>query len=170
MPQASQPRRVATRLVLEAIRTELVRLEVLPEDAITWTSTNQVPNWLAEHRLLLRPRGFSSTRAHADGEGRTTGALRRLVDVHCRVRNELDQADQDDIKLLTEDTGYFDLEDAVVDALDIFYPEDEGGNALLAEPMRVIDAQTAESFSTHWVEAFATFEIVYLPPLDQTRQ
>lgn len=167
-----QPKRSPMREILAAIKEELITQEVLGEDLITWAARSDVPKFTADKNIILRPKGFVSRRADQDGAGRIDGPLRRILAVHLRVRLAVDEADRDTEWLLKEGSGYFDLEDSVINILDMFWPHDSDGNALLCEPMRIIEANDAEKDreDNDWGDGTLYFEMLYYPPRDQSRQ
>lgn len=169
MAAQNQPLRIATRRIITACRDRLVNESVLPQDRIMMVArTGQgVPKFQAESILLLHPRGFRSQEYQQiiAAAGEYDSQQQRVLEVYLRLRKALDEPDRDDHWLTDETDGYFDLEDAVVNALHMFWPHTADGNAMLAYPMRYFDSIAPEKFvgDPGWGECIATFVMTYQP-------
>lgn len=168
MAAQNQPLRIATRRIITACRDRLVNESVLPQDRIMMVARvgQLVPKFQADQELLLRPRGFTSMELQQIivAAGEYDSQQRRVLEVYLRVRKALDESDRDDHWLIDETDGYFDLEDAVVNALHMFWPHTASGDAMLAYPMRYFDSVAPEkSADATWGDCIATFVMVYQP-------
>jgi hypothetical protein len=125
-------RKSSLKPVLVAIRARLVaRLTGWSEGRVKVAVRDKVPRYDGDSDVVLRVRGYTTDPGSRDKHDRR---IYRQIDVIVRVRDELDEADQDSIWL--EDVAA-PLEEQVEDALHNWMPEDEERNFLCFEPLEV---------------------------------
>lgn len=158
----SIPMATSIRTILLAVRERLVVKQVLGAPQILFVAQDRVPRFVGKRDLLLWPGRFQPGSQGYDGQGRDARRVIRNLAVIPRVQQSLDQAGRAEEWLLDDD-GYFALEERVLDALDMFLPENEDGTmALLVEPMRIWEgAQPVKGHDPKWGKAALQFEIQY---------
>lgn len=142
-----------------------------PAERVFNAARERVPHFQGEQDLVIRPGPFRSRQEFNDGAGRVATVCVRTIGIIVRTRGMLDTGGQDDIWLMTPDlvdpaTGYFELENDVIAALQDFLPVDSNDNALLGEPMRLIGGseprrETGEK-NTGWGAGRLDFECMYV--------
>lgn len=157
--------------IIQAVKARLMTATGFPAERVFNAARERVPHFQGEQDLVLRPGSFRSRQEFNDGAGRVATVCVRTLGVIVRTRGMLDTGGQDDIWLMTPDlvspeTGYFELENAVIAALQDFLPEDGNGNTLLGEPMRLIGGseprrETGDK-NTGWGAGRLDFELMYV--------
>ena len=109
------------------------------------------------------------------GDGELHGLIERGLDaIGSELHEFQDPVGRDDDWLTDEALGFLSLEDAVIDALQLFQPTNtDGTEFLIIEPMRLVGISNPDKPSEpndKWGSAVQTWEIVYKCPLDQSRQ
>ncbi len=166
----AQPIRSNVADIITAAKAKLIADEVASEDQI-WTvrrRRGKQPSFIADVQLQLSVSGFIPGREN-DGGGRLNTWIRRRLRVLIRTSLLLDEAERDDTRLLDADFGHYALEDAVMNSLHDFAPEDTDGNWLLNEPMRLNpsgDAEQEAANDSAWTQSVLEFEICYTADLD----
>lgn len=164
-----QPKRTSFGEILLAVKAEVIKRTGLPAARVIILARDQAPKAQAEQIIYLRPRRFTSIEPENTGGGRSNTRLTRQLDLILSSRMATDASTSDEDWLTHPTRGYYALEDAAVDALQEFFPTDGQGNALVFEPIRIMSEDQTLKLG-HWGQANATFEVGYMPPLDQTRQ
>lgn len=159
------------RNILLAVRDRLVNKEVLGKDQI-FLSMRMNPPYrrvqLPQYAIVL-PLHQTAEQGWSDGAGRLFTVLRGRVDVYVRSSLALDEAYQDDLWLTDPSYGALTKLDQVIDALQLFFPEDAQGQPLLIEPMRLqFCNEPRKEYETGGEdgEVMAEFEIAYALNLD----
>lgn len=168
--------RASLATILPLIETQIVTV-------LEWTNPNrvksvardvgQIAHYQGDQDILIRPGDFLSLQSYDDGAGRWDTRIRRILEVGVRSRRRGDPTDQDDIWLTDPKAGvaYVALEEAVLNALHQFEPEDSNQNVLTCEPMRIYTGRKpvkAPKDMAAWGYGVLLFEITYQPPLDLT--
>lgn len=160
--------------ILDAVKARLVDKLAFPEERIFAVARENVPHFVAEQDILLKPGRFLSKQEWNDGAGRVATLFSRVLSVIPRNRLMRDEGDRDDIFLTDADAGYFALEEDIVDALQDFLPENTGEDTLLAEPMRILGGDPPRKEhgdkGAGWGAGRLDFEIQYVFAADQTDQ
>lgn len=130
------PAPIATslRTILPSVTANLAARTGVAEGDILLLAREDTPHFHAAADLLLRVGPPQPDEGFSLGAGRHAVVLRRQLQVTPRVRLALDVSDRDDQALLGEQ-GLLSLEEAVVNALHIWTPEDTDGNWLTVEPL-----------------------------------
>lgn len=177
MASASQPKRTSIIEIANAIKQCLVDEDVQVSNRIKFVARGAgVPKFQGESDILIRIGGFTSVGETVAAAGRVCTMLDRLIHVICRSRLALDQADRDDTWLLNSSRGHFVIEEQVLDALHIFWPTDSSDNDLTTQPIRVNTSSQADKEASaglrnrHWGYSAISYDVQYLPPLNQDDQ
>lgn len=107
------------------------------------------------------------------GHGRVWYATRRMVSVTVRVRLAVDISDENETWLSDETIGWSKLEDQIVDALDMYMPENSNGDLLVHQPIILIPSSPDPDHDAEDQtrgESTLIFSLVYSPDLDQSIQ
>lgn len=133
-----------------------------------------LPKTLSGNHILLRPQApIPQNQDWVQGAGRVATVLARVLSVICRTRLQTDVADYDEQWLTDATYGHFVLEEAVLDSLQLYKPEDGLGNLLVIQPMRLVEggnAPTKEHLDEGWGETTLNFSIYYAANLNQSVQ
>lgn len=116
--------------------------------------------------IVLWVRGFTQTPVLT---GRTSVRLSRRLDVVPRTRLLLDEIDRLKIWLSGSgsEAGYFPTEEAIINALHLFWPQDLSGNAYTICPLHLLLGQEAEQDGEGWGYGGVSFEMQYRAPVNQ---
>lgn len=154
--------------ILTTIRNWLLSCEVLAESLVFFTSKRieDVPHTDGEHDIILQPGRFLPL-GYEQGAGRYDTRVRRSLSVFVRSRCNSDEQSHDEIWLLGENK-HFELEETVINALHLCPTEDDDGNILLVEPMRLSPSGEPRRLKggKGWGITELEFEIVYSLALD----
>jgi hypothetical protein len=162
--------RTGIAMILLSIQQQLIDKAVVPQADIGIVCTVDVPHFDADQDVLIYPQRFTSDQAQADHAGRIDTRVVRMVHIILRTRMELDESNRQVSILTTPSLGHFALEDAILDALQIFFPLDSNGNQLTYEPMRVYTGEPPKlELPKHpgWGNSILTFEVGEMMPLTQ---
>lgn len=131
-----------------------------------------MPKAQAEQQVFLRPGAFIVDQGEVKGAGRVHTPLVRILEVLVDNRVSLDTATSDEIWLTDASRGYIPLEELILDAFQMFFPEDSNQDLLTAEPIRELagDMSAKEIQKPGWGDDYLRFEVRYLPPLNQNFQ
>lgn len=151
--------------VLDLIAAKLVADDVMPAAKIgyvvDWTD---VPQMHSEHDLLLAPGDETAVGNFAHGSGRLDVRANRILEVIVRTRRVTDKAG-DAKQVLTHRTkGHLQLEDAVIDSLQGFYPTSAAMNELAfgMEYLRIARPQRKNSTGQkEWLGSAVMFTVPY---------
>lgn len=155
--------------ILLAVRAYLVSETGLDDTRVFVSAlgADDVPRFSATQDLILRPQGEEPLAGIVDGSGRYDRRTRRSFEAIVRTRVLLDQSGRDSVRLTDASLGHLALEDAVVDALELYHLADSAGDALAAPlrvgrltgPQRLRDDRT-------WVWSAFTVEVEHRRDLD----
>lgn len=155
--------------ILEAVKTHLVTETGLASTAILWVQRSMTPHLRGDKDILLRAGRFDVDGQEVAAAGRIATKVTRILEITPRTRVGLDQSDRDDEWLLDTTRGYFELEDTIVDALQLFAPLDASRNMLTIEPMRLLGGSIPQkSRDPLWGDSVLLFQVKYYLDLDQT--
>lgn len=166
-------RRSSAREVVAALQTELalhLGWQALRIPVVAGGDT-QVPHRLGDQEVIIRVLGEEPDRGVIDGAGRVSNRRTRRLQVECRTRLILDRDDEDLQRLTHSSVGHIELEDAVCDCLETFFPVDESGDALVGQPVRChgLSDPRPDRDAREWVSSKWSVEFLYDRDLDQTR-
>lgn len=164
------------RTIAPLITERLAEVAEIPEGRIFWVARNRIAHFVGPWDIVIRPRGGVSLDPNTDGGGRWDTRVRRIIDVAVRVARSTDDVARDYDWLFAEPSaddldliGYFTAQERVIEALHVFSPEDESGDILVAEPMRLVsdnDPFREPGSEIVWGDGTLAFEIVYTLDLD----
>jgi len=155
--------------ILAAVKAQLIADGVALEDEI-WIVRKRrglQVSFSGDKQFLLSVGGYLPGKEN-DGGGRLNTWIRRRLRMQIRTSLLLDEAEKDETRLLTDATGHYAIEDAVLNCLQDFLPEDTDGNWLLNEPMRLNPSGDAEQEAPNdsaWTQSVLEFEICYTADL-----
>jgi hypothetical protein len=158
--------------VLNGIAAKLVADAVVPDiSLIKWVTPNMVrsqPHLDAGQDILLCPRGFKADINWTSGSGRRGLLLTRRIDLIPRTRLSLDELGQA-IDWMTSAQGHFVFEEAIVNSLTLFIPQDVNNNQLTACPLHPwsSDDPQKDQEDMDWGYATVAFEVRYLLNVNQ---
>lgn len=130
-------KKTSASTVLLALRDWVVSQTGLDDTRviITVLDAEATPRFGAPQDILLRPLDESPEVGIIDGAGRFDNRRRKRFQVCVRTRLLLDSTGQDYTRLTDASLGHTIMEDAVVDALELYWPSD--GSDALCSPVRV---------------------------------
>ena len=157
--------------VLQAMQAQLVAASVVPVERCFLVARDPVKTerYQGPQEVYLRPLGFLADDPNVTGGGRIDTRFTRSVEITLRTRNDRDQSGQDP-HFLTDIDTHFALEEAVVNALQLFFPVDSSGNGLVIAGIRVMSGtlveRSIEDDLVGWSKLI--WEVIYYPPIDTT--
>ncbi len=169
-PNLLQPTRIRFATILLAIKAQLIASNIVPADKVNVIGHDVIPKLKGEQNLYVRPRLFYPLPSQVESAGRSDVRLTRRFDILIENRIGTDPVNSDEAWLTDPNgRGYFDLEEAVLDSLELFQPVDANGNELTAYPMRLLggDQPDKDRQKQTWGGAALTFEVCYFPPITQ---
>lgn len=161
--------------ILQAIRNEIVRLRVIDDinRIIPCARRTKVPKLTGEKDIILRV-GNTQIVPSVEGQGRGYTRLRRIIEVIPRCRSALDEVGKDTVWLMDETLGFFNFEEALLDAVQLFQPTNIAETEFLAdEPMRIVGFGIPDKDvdpDGKWGSETMMLEVFYKANLDQSRQ
>ena len=150
--------------VLLAIRQRLIDKKLfLPEQVYLSLRMNPPLHIQADQYALIVPLTQTVDVENWDGGSRYNTLMHGRVNVYLRSRLALDQPYQDHYWLTDGDFGALDKMHDILDALISFTPEDDDGDAILEEPIRLLftNEPRKDYQNPEWGEIMAEFEISY---------
>lgn len=125
---------------------------------------DEAPRMQADFDCILRPGGYLSVAPTYDVAGRQCTKIVRSLHLYPRCRLALDSSDRDDIRLTHASLGFFQFEEACVNALHGFFPRDSSDNHLTYEELRITNATDPMRSlkDDQWMLGHTAFEVAYL--------
>ncbi len=122
--------------------------------------------------VVVRPRGFRVSEPIVGAAGRVDTRIMRRFTVTLWTRLVLDETDRDTEWLTDPTLGHLDQENAVIDAVQIFWPATSGDDLLTTYPIRLVDGSEPGELPSakEWGASTLTFEAQYEISLDQSEQ
>ena len=165
------PVKSSLREILPKVRDRLVSATGISANRVLYVQRPDTPHFQGDQDILIRV-GPPRPLEHVHGSGRLYRVVSRLLQITPRTRWAVDESDRDDSWLLAATEGHLRLEEAVVDAIDVWVPERAGGDWLLIEPMRWVESQQPvreTPLSQSWGHTDLVFEFKYqFPATDNT--
>lgn len=158
---------VAAQLALEVSLSDELTLPAARVRFVAKRRDNQLPPLDGDRDVLLRDRGFSVVGGIED---RHDHRIFRRLGVLLRTRNELGEGDSDDAWAKHATLGNIVWEEAVLNALQNFLPEDDDLNTLLFEPMKLEPGEGRVAEGDGWGGVEVVFRVGITLPHDQGRQ
>lgn len=161
----SAPRQASLGEILDAFAAQFLDKSVVANsDQVVYVARNRPPDHLAVDRdILLRPMRRRLVTPTFDGGGRIASQITRYVTVYARLQYIADKAISDAEWINRQDQ----FEAAILDALLEFMPEDANGNALVTEPIRLLEGgEMTKGDDDVWGDSLATYAVIYRPKLD----
>lgn len=157
--------------IAKAIKAQLVAFAGFQPSQVFITSKRKIPHFVGEKDCILRIGGEHPDEPAIRADGRQNNQRYRTVTITIRTRQAVDRAGTDTKHLLNDDIGHLAVEDAVFNALEIFWPVDIAQNAITNCPIRLGPLTETESETQpEWLSSSVTVEIDYSRNLDQSRQ
>lgn len=154
--------------ILLAIKTLLTdRLSVEADQINIAARLDHIPT-AGSIAITLRPRGFRSDKDAFVGGGRLSTVHRRILDVHVKVSLPVDHAASDQA-WLTAAEGLYAAEASIADALHGEILTDAAADAIVIEPIELIDDTDVRKADAIWGDTLMSFQIAYEPVLTRTR-
>jgi hypothetical protein len=159
--------RTSLATILTRLKTLLVADTTLniPAERVLLTVRRKLPHFQADQDIVLRPRGFSVMAKVTDHAGRWQTTLKRRLDVTCRTRLGIDEADRDEDWLTDEAYGHIAFEEAVASFFQTLYLMDDDQNVILHEPLMLMDApdheKDADDELQEWGQSTFSYELIY---------
>lgn len=158
--------------ILLAIQARVMLKMAWPEERVG--ISKRVPiKPQAEQFVQIWPSSQTTHEPVRKGAGRIDTRVTRRVQVRLYTRLAVDTAG-DDTHWLTDPLplGHLDTEHALIDALELFAPEDAAGNWLLYEPMRLQPASEPEKDDAEpeWGSSLMEYDVSFVLDLDQAIQ
>jgi hypothetical protein len=164
------PVRSSFKDILLRIKDQLVRwIEGLDASHVLITCRDNVPYYSGDHDIVLRVLGETPENEIINSAGRLDNRRWRRLRVIMRSRLVVDQVDMDVNRLCDEDIGHIVFEDAVCDALEEFFTQDDIQNTLQATNLKVRQLSDPEQDPKHpeWVKSSFMVDIEYCRDLTQ---
>lgn len=163
--------RSSFRDILSDVRTHLVEQTGLDDHLVRVIAREALPpEFLGSQHIILRPRNPEPQQEWVEGAGRVATVIRRNLAVILRTPGLRDQSDQDTHWLSDATDGHFVLEEAIVDALQMYFPDSDNQDHLVIEPMRLVPSTAPSKEYPQWGITDLEFSILYSLSLDQTIQ
>lgn len=158
--------------ILNATKAHLVKTLGIAGHRIKLSARDSLPPFSGSQDLILRPRNPTPAPEWESGAGRVATVFQRPLGVIIRTRLSTDTSDDDSQWLTNTSLGHFQMEEKVVDALQMWFPEDSRGNHLVIQPLRMIPSPPVEKDQpeTGWGRSDLEFLILYAVDLDQSIQ
>jgi hypothetical protein len=169
----AQPIRTSIRTIALAIQTQIMAITGFKSDRVGIVGDGVIPHFTATQDVLIRLMDENGDDDALHGAGRVDDRRDRHMTIVCRVRSQQDQAGSDLLRLTRLTTGLVTLEDQVMDALQIFQPQDNVSNVITPEPMRIINGPHAprhDPDDINWISSEIDLTVKYIRNLDQSRQ
>lgn len=158
--------------ILLAVKDRLIDEEAVGEEQslISLRMNPPVMALRADSYAIALPLNQVAEQASVDGGGRAGTLLAGRLNVYLRNRASLDEAYLAETWLTSPTAGILDKVNAVVDALQMWLPEDEDGDGLLAEPCRLVfwGEPKQQYHQPEWGDVVIEFEVKYLLDIAQT--
>lgn len=161
--------RTSLRDIVLAINDRLVAKNVLPQDRIWISMKMNVPvHDQADHYITILPLHQWVFQDCSDGAGRYYTEAHGRINTYLRCRLSLDESYRDKEWLTNETLGALSTYHKIIDALQMYLPTDDDGNAILMEPMRLVytNEPRKERQSPDWGEIMLEWQVVYALNLD----
>ena len=161
--------RTTPRAFLPVIVARLVTVTGLDSTrvVISVLEAEKVPLFAAFQDVIVRPVDEFPDTTVIDGAGRWENWRRRILQVSVRTRVQLDPAGQNLVQLTDASLGHLALEDAVMEALEIFNVPGDNDDVLTA-PLRTGHFSKPEQMKQNpaWVVSTVEVEVLYRRELD----
>ncbi len=160
--------------IIEAVYTQLTassyKIVTSPETVWLIRRRKVLPDsFIGYPAVALQYGGMKPHQGSSDGAGRNSSWCRRNLTVFCITRSDLDQVKEDKYRLTGTNIGHYQFEEAVDNALQIFFQSQLG--SLLVEPARLVDGTDAmEGANSSYTISTMIFELIYERSLDVTLQ
>lgn len=147
---------IAAKLVADGVVSESSRVLYVARRA-------SIPHFGADKDVLLTPLGFRLHTGQDVAGGRGTSMLLRTITVTCRTRLGTDESGRDRVWLTAEDIGQLAFEEAVVDCLHNYWPEDSSRNVITAQPLKLMEgnAPDKDAKDPTWGQSTLAFSAFY---------
>lgn len=160
--------------ILQAIQAQLIAVTGLPRERVNSSAWDATPEFQGDQDLILHVGNPSPVGADQDSKGRLATRMVRPVEARPRTRLALDVGGYADLWLTDPAKGHLQLEEAVFNALEQFFPADGQGNWLVTEGLRLVPSvrpvipEAPPQTPREWGDSRLTFEVSYLIALNPT--
>lgn len=134
-----------SRAIAKAIQTRLLALNILPSRRVVIAARVyewNAPKW--DHLIAVRPVDLEVYQDWAESKGRHCTMVNREFSVDLYTRMSLDDVLKDED--WTND--HFAYQDAIIDALHVWLPTENGGNAITVCPLHLTSVLHADKPDT----------------------
>lgn len=163
--------RSSFRALLLALQAQLVaslewdacRVPIVADDE------EDVPHLMGDQDVLIRVMDETNDARQIESAGRYDNRRERKAKIIMRSRVLLDITGRSDIRLTDQTLGHLALEDAVCDALELFFVTDSNANLIAAYPPRLGPLSKPVRSRKHkeWVSSQFDLEVNYERALTQ---